>query len=276
MRAALVIVMLAGAAGSALACPQFDFDDVASGGAIVAENGEGLRKIVIRAVPSRPSFYFHHGEDDRQPAPTFTEDDGTPIAVAAVYTGIPEYPIRYDLAITSGTVVNTQHGRVRFEVSPGMTPHTREVRVDRRYGKLEIAIDTDAALLQFEEGGETWTTACWQHMTRYFDSEDVRITAIYANRTELRRGGTASARVVGSPRAARRARTARRARSRRGSARNWRPRLPGHVASRVDREPPRADRASPWDTSVVVDDRCVSTMKISLDAFARPLRTART
>ena len=184
MRAALVTVMLTGAAGATLACPQFDFDDVAAGGPIVATIGEGLGKIDIRAVPSRPSFYFHHGEDDRRLTPTFTEDDGTPIAVAVVYTGIPEYPIRYDLAITSGTVVDTQYGRVRFEVSPGMAPHTREVRAGRRYDKLEIAIDTDAALLQFDVGGETWTTSCRQRMTQYFDSEDIRITAIYANRTE--------------------------------------------------------------------------------------------
>jgi len=184
MRAALVIVLLAGAAGSALACVDFDFDDVAAGGAYVATIGDGRDAIQIRAAPSRPSVFFHRGHDGGGQVPTFTEDDGTPIAVVPVYTGIPEYPIRYDLAITSGTVVNTQSARVRFEVSPGMTPHTREVRVDRWNGKLEIAVDTDAALLQFEENGSTWTVACRQHMTRYFDSEGVRITAIYADRTE--------------------------------------------------------------------------------------------
>ncbi len=121
MRAALAIVMLAAAASSALACFQPDFDDVASGGSIVAQIGAGPGKIVIKAVPSRPSFYYHRGTDDPRPPPTFTEDDGTPIAVVPVYTGIPEYPIRYDLAITSGTDVNTQFAHVRFEVSPGMT-----------------------------------------------------------------------------------------------------------------------------------------------------------
>lgn len=49
MRAALVIVMLAGAAGSAVACFTPDFDDVASGGYTVAQIGEGPRRALFTA-----------------------------------------------------------------------------------------------------------------------------------------------------------------------------------------------------------------------------------
>src|SRR5262245_42266066 len=139
----------------------------------------------MRAVPSRPSLYFHRGEDDSRPPPTFTDEEGRPIAFVPVYTGIPEYPFRFDLAIDSGTIIDSKYRHVRYEVAPGMTPHTRSVKDYRWNGLVVIEIDSDAALLRFEHAGNTWFESNWPpSFTRYFDTMDVRITALYANRTE--------------------------------------------------------------------------------------------
>lgn len=186
MRAWITIAIVVGSTASAIACPEPDLDDIASGGPTVAEFPlDGPFKTKVRAVPSRPSLYFHRGEDELRPPPTFTDEDGRPIAFVPVYTGIPEYPIRFDLAITAGTIINSEYGYERYEVAPGMTPHTRSVKDYRWNGYVVVEVDSDAALLRFEHAGKTWLESNWPpSFTRYFDTMDVRITALYANRTE--------------------------------------------------------------------------------------------
>ncbi|MBS1120795.1 MAG: hypothetical protein H6Q90_3023 [Deltaproteobacteria bacterium] len=186
MRAWLAIVIVVGTTARAVACWEPDLDDIASGGPTVATfRIDGLFKTVVRAVPSRPSLYFHRGEDESGPPPTFTDEDGRPIASVPICTGIPEYPIRFDLAITAGTIINSEYDHVQYEVAVGMTPHTRSVKDHRWNGFVVIEIDSDAALLRFEHAGKTWFESNWPpSFTRYFDTMDVRISALYANRTE--------------------------------------------------------------------------------------------
>lgn len=186
MRAWLAILIVAGVTARAGACPEPDLDDIAPGGPTVAEfRNEGAFKTFIRAVPSRPSLYFHPGEDDSRSSPAFTDEDGSPAPYVVVPTGIPEYPFRFDFAIGAGTLIDSKYGHVRYEVAPGMTPHTRSVKVSRWNGYVVIEIDSDAALLRYEHAGKTWFDSNWPpSFTRYFDSMDVRITALYANRTE--------------------------------------------------------------------------------------------
>jgi len=185
MRVWLAILIVAGATVRAVACPELDLDKIASGGPTTLAESLGPFKAVVRAVPSRPSLYFHRGKDESRPPPTFTDEDGRPIAYVPVDTGIPEYPLRFDLAIDSGTIINSVSDHVRYEVEPGMTPHTRSVKVHRWNGYVVIEVDSDAALLRFEHAGTTrFESNLPPSFTRYFDTMDVRITALYANRTE--------------------------------------------------------------------------------------------
>jgi hypothetical protein len=169
MRAALAIVILLAAPVPAAACPSIDWDELASGG---------------DTVPAWPSLYFHRGEAGMGALPTFVDALGFPLAYAIVDTGIPEFPIRFDFAMVSGPIYEPGYSAHHYRVDPEMTPRTRSVTTSRWNGHLEISIDSDAALLQFEEAGTTWTMALSRPMTRWFESDDVRITAIYANRTE--------------------------------------------------------------------------------------------
>ena len=179
-------MIVIGATARAVAAPAPDLDDIASGGPTVAElRTDRPFKTRVRAVPSRPSLYFHRGEDESRPPPTFTDEDGRPIASVRVDTGIPEYPVRFDLAITAGTIIDSEYEEQQYEVAPGMTPHTRSVHEHRWNGCVMIELDSDAALLRFEYAGEMWFESNWPpSFVRYFDPTNVRITALYADRTE--------------------------------------------------------------------------------------------
>ena len=183
MTARLAAVLVAGAALRAGACPELDFDEVAAGGPTVVESGSGPTRLWIRAVPSRPSVYWHHGADSSEPPPTFTDDDGRVIPYVPVYTGIPSYPFRLDLWIDAGTVTISTTDHTRYEVEPGMTPHTRSVKVEPWNGYNVITVDSDAALLRYDVDGATWFESNWPPaFTRYFETNDVTITALYADR----------------------------------------------------------------------------------------------
>jgi hypothetical protein len=187
MRLWIPLALVAATAASAAACPEPDYDRIASGGPIAAviEGKERTDRITIRAVPSRPTLYFHRGQDETSAVPSFVDaDTGEPIPFVLVPTGIAEYPFRFDLAMGAGTIRPTfRYRHERYEVEPGMTPHTTSVKVDLWNHYFRIVITSDAALLQFDYEGETYATPASEVMTRYFDSTDVRITAYYANGT---------------------------------------------------------------------------------------------
>jgi hypothetical protein len=178
--------MMIGATAHAVACGDLDPVQIEPGGPTVGEfRSRGPHALMVRAVPARPSLYFHPGNPASTTLPTFQDEHGRPIAVLPVYTGIPRYPFRLDLAITSGTLILSEFEDLRFEVEPGMTPRTRSVIVHQQSGGVEIEVDSDAALLRFELPGETWFLPNWPPTFAWpLETINVRITAFYANRTE--------------------------------------------------------------------------------------------
>jgi hypothetical protein len=188
-----IAILIAGAtlagAGRAEACENPDLDEVASDGRVVyafpfvAVVGDAVFDDhgYAYAVPARPSFYFHPGKDGWETLPTFTRKDGTPIPYLPVLTGMSQFPLRFDLAIESGTIIDTKRRWVRYEVDPEMAPHSY-VKAEWWNDYLKVGIDSDAALLRVETDDKTWVQSSSEGL--FFQSLYIRVTAIYANRTE--------------------------------------------------------------------------------------------
>ncbi len=193
MRVWLAGILLVATTAPALACFEPDLDHIAAG-PLISDTpiGDGPYKLWVTGVPARPSFYVHRGTDENRPPPAFTLLDGTPIAAAPIYTGIPEYPLRYDLPITSGTIVAGTQELHHYEIDPAMAPHTRSVTTEHWNSYLVVEIHSDAALLEVHAAGKMWTMSMWEHQVLYFETEDVRIIALYGDRTTAQIYGAAA------------------------------------------------------------------------------------